>query len=234
MYDRFHLLIIDPSSESRGKLKQAALSLPVFKKVFVCSTIAEAQDGATGVVTPDVVFLSYRIDEEQIEAYIKSARETEDGQDCAYCAVLKSQDQSSTNVASGMLGGIDGFIFEPYSADNLREIAEVTAKIKKRGELRRKKAALTVIFREINMHLDAVCFYRKRGKEHTIAIRRLNEAAKNLKRFDGELFPIYVETLIEFFEQVPPPMNLSYDGASERVKARLEKRMLEELEAQYR
>jgi len=233
VYERYNLLIIDSSSESRGKLKQAALALPVFHKVLVCSSFEEAREARPGGKSPDLVFVSYRFDEAEITEFIAASREAENGKDCAYCAVLKAGDQNNSTIAEGMLGGIDGFIFEPYSADNLREIAEVTAKVKLRAAESRKKAAMLVLLKELQGHIDAVAFYRKKGKDPVNAVKRMQKSAAALKKFDGAMFEIYIETITDFFGELPPPMSLSYDGVSKRVRERLEKKMLDELEALY-
>jgi hypothetical protein len=181
-----------------------------------------------------VVFLSFRLEQEQIESYIAEVKKTPAGAECAYVAVLRASDQKNENIASSVIGGIDGFLFEPYAADSLREIAELTAKIKLSAENNRKKAAVALLLKEVQTHLDAVAFYTKKGGDSAVAKRKLAEASERLKRFKGEMFPLYVDAAVDFFDAVPAPISVSYAGVSERVKARLEAKMLAELEAQYK
>ncbi|MCB0324859.1 MAG: hypothetical protein KDD69_14850 [Bdellovibrionales bacterium] len=230
--DRFNILIIDPDSGSRGNLKQAALALTQFHKVYATATLKEAIGKTDAPESIDVLFISYRFDAEDIAAFIDQAKQTKRGKDWAYCAVLKASEQKNDVIAGSVIGGIDGFLFEPFSADNLREIAEVTAKVKLQNELKRKQAAMQVLLKEISAHLDAVAFYKKRGRDPRAAMRKLAEAASSLEKFKGNTFAAYVEAATEYFGNVPPPIS-EYTGASQRVRARMEERMLRELEDQY-
>ena len=231
--DRFNILIIDPDSQSRGNLKQAALALPSFKKVYVCSFLREGIDKADGTEPIDVVFVSYRFPQEEVEEFVAEAKKLSRGKDWAYVAVLKAKEQKNDVIANSVIGGLNGFLFEPFSADNLREIAEITAKVKLEAESRRRQAAILVLLKEVSGHLDAVAFYKKRGTETPIANRKLAESSQNLKKFKGEMFGDYVETLIDYFSTIQPPPSLNYNGVSERVRKRMEEKMLKELEAQY-
>ena len=129
--------------------------------------------------------------------------------------------------------GIDGFLFEPYSADNMREMAEITAKIKKVNSDRRKLAAMKMILKEIAQHLDAVSFYKSQGKETTAASKKLKEACEKINKYKEEFFEMYLEAMRDVFSKISPPASSSYTGVSSRVKKKLEEQRLAELSSEY-
>lgn len=232
--DRFNVLIIDPDSASRGKLKQVALALTTFKKVHTISNLREGLAMTSPHESIDIVCLSYRFEEKDIGKFIETAKATEGGKEWAYMAVLKSAEQKNQVVANGVITGIDGFLFEPYSADNMREMAEITAKVKHRNAMNRKKAAMKMILKEVIEHIDAVSFYKSKGKDPITAKKRLAESCQSLRKFRGEVFDVYVEMAIELFGAAQPPAVASYSGVSKRIKDRLETKMLKDLEERYK
>jgi CheY-like chemotaxis protein len=230
---RFNVLIVDPDSSSRGNLKQAAMALTTFNKVYIAGSLDEAFGKTGGGESIDVLTLSYRFELSAICKFVERAKQTPRGEGWAYIAVLKASDQNNKAIADGVVGGINGFLLEPYSADNLRQVAEVTGKIKAQNEMKRVKAAIAMLLKEIVKHLDAVAMYKAKGKNPVAAYRRLRESCKSLQQFNGPMYDAYVEACAEILGNLPPPALANYSGVSERVKKRMEAKALEELEKQY-
>jgi response regulator RpfG family c-di-GMP phosphodiesterase len=232
--DRFNILIVDPDPKSRSTLKDAALSLTSFNKVLFSKNIEEALQFGSGVDQIDVVTLSYRLTMEEISDFIKEVKKTSGGKRWAFITVLKSSDQQNEVIAENMLNGIDGFLFEPYSADNLREMAEVTAKVKFKNEQARLKGALEMYIREVSIHLDAVAFYAAQQRPSVIAKNKLTESCTKLKKFTKENWDIYTSVLSDVLTNVLPPEGIQYQGVSRRVRERMKAKMMKDLESQYK
>jgi response regulator RpfG family c-di-GMP phosphodiesterase len=232
--DRFNILVVDPDGASRNKLKQAAMALTTFNKVHIASSLDEALGKAATGESIDVLVLSYRFKEEDISSFVSNAKQSAAGKDWAYITVLKANDQRNEVIADSVISGIDGFLFEPYSADNLREMAEITAKVKSQNEQNRKRAAMMMIVKDISEHLDAVSFYRSQSRDASSAMKKLRDACKRLEKFDQAGRAAYVDVAINFFGNVPPPMNTRYNGVSVRVKKRLTARVGRDLDEKYK
>lgn len=232
--ERYNILIVDPNGESRGKLKQVALSLPRFNKVFVASSLAEALAKTDSPDHVDIVVVSRSFGMEAIISFMREAKATRRGKEWAYMAVVRVESQNNETVASGVVDGLDGFLFEPYSADNMREMAEITAAVKNRNEIARRKAAMSMVLVEVIEHLDAVAFYRSKKRDYHIAFRRLEESSERLKRFKEEYAEIYLEALLDAFGGIEAPALTSYHGVSTRVRERLEVRTLEKFDQKYK
>ncbi len=230
---RFNVLIVDPDSASRGKLKQAALSLGKFNKVHTTSSTDEALGKTDGVDVIDVVFISYRFSEQQIKEFIAKCKTSKAGAEWAFILVVQAAGQSNEAVANALLGGANGFLFEPYAADDLRAIAELTAQVKSENEDRRKRAAAMILFAEVISHVDAMAVLQAKGRDIKMAKKRLEEKSKalaNLKKTDPTIF---IESAIEAFGKAPLVGGNRYSGVSKRVKAKLEQQLLKELDTKY-
>lgn len=230
---RFNVLILDPESSSRGKLKQAALSLGKFNKVHTTSTAQEALLKTDGIDSVDVVFVSYRLSEDEIHEFIKKCKASKAGSDWAFILVVKATEQSNEKVANALLRGANGFLFEPYAADDLRAIAELTAKVKSENDERRRKTAALLLFNDVIPHIDAMAILRQNKRDTKVARRRLEEKAKALESLKKNDPALFIESAIEAFEKAPVAGAKNYNGVSQRVRERMEKRALSEIDAKY-
>ncbi len=233
-FDRYNILIIDPDPKSRSMLKDTAMALPSFKKVLFCNSLEDAINFGDGSDAIDVVTVSYRFSGEDVSDFITKVKKTPRGKEWAFINVMKTKHQENEIVAESMLNGLDGFLFEPYSADNLREMAEVTAKIKLRNELARKKGALELFLQEVSKHLDAVALYASQKRVSVIAKNKLTTSCSKLRRFKSEDKELYTEVLTNIFSSAPPSLVNQYQGASKRVRERMKMKLMTELENEYK
>jgi response regulator RpfG family c-di-GMP phosphodiesterase len=231
--ERFNILIIDPDGKSRAMLKDAALSLPSFKKVHFSNSLDDAMKYGDGVDPIDVVTVSYRFNGDDVAKFVSNIKKTPRGREWAFVNVMKSKHQENETVAESMLNGMDGFLFEPYSADNLREMAEVTAKVRLKNEIAKKRGALELFLNEVTKHIDAISFYASQKRDPTIAKNKLTNSCNKLKRFKTEDWNMYTEVLVDVFSKVLPPATAQYQGVSKRVRERLKSKMMKELEDEY-
>jgi CheY-like chemotaxis protein len=232
--ERYNVLIVEPEGESRGKLKQTAMALTLFNKIHSVSSLTEVLERRIPHEHIDIVVLSYHFSQDDIWKFIEQAKAAPWGEDWAYVLVLKSSEQKSENIASSMIGGVDGFLLEPYSADSLREMAQIAATVKDKNERRRKKMALKVLLKEISGHLDALAFLHAYGKDGGRAERQMKQCCENLTKLCHEDMELYTESLLEVFEDLPLLVNTSYRGVSKRVRDKFEEHMMREIEERYR
>ncbi len=232
--DIFTILIIDSDGKSRNMLKNAALSLPCFKKVLFCSSLDEGFNFGNGFEAIDVVTISHRFKIEDSGEFIKKVKKTPRGKQWAFITVVTPSSKQNEIIAENMLNGVDGFLFEPFSADNLKEMAEVTAKVKLENEYARMKSGLEILLDEVAKHLDAVAYYASQNKVSASAKNKLLESSKKLNRFKTENWDMYVEVVTELFPQISAPAGRKYQGVSQRVRDRMKAKMMAELENEYK
>ena len=230
---KYIILIVDPDSGSRARLKQVALSLAEVRKAYSCGTIREGLDRAASQKDIDVAIVSERFGEERMLEFIEEAKKTDAGSGWAFMVLLKSAAQSEEMIAGGLMHGIDGFLSEPYSADNMRQMTDIAAAVKLRTSKGRKRVAVEMLLKQVSAHLDAVAFYTSKGMAAEGALKKLREAAVSLRAFKPD-HEMYIEAAVQVFSSATPPKATSYRGPSERVKENLETETLKKLEEKYR
>lgn len=227
-YNKFDAIIIDHDLDSRGKLKQAAHNVVSFGKVYPFSTLADVLARLQVGEKCDVIFLSYKLGQEEIAEFIKAAKDTHSGRDCAYILVMTARSQESNIVAQNFLGGANGFLFEPYSVDSLREIAELAATVKLENQKERERAALQILVNDMVREVANMALRYSVGQDIRPELKRAKRIAAAVKELQPEALDEYYEMLIESFIKAPPPATPSYFGASRRVKQRLAQRAREQ------
>lgn len=228
--EKFDAVIVDPEAASRMRLKQATASVVQFGKVQQVSDAGEAIGRLSTRERCDIVFVSYKIPNEDFKEIVKRGKANPAGQDAAYILVLPPKDQQSTTIASNMLSGADGMLFEPYSVDALVDIARVATNVRKERSDTREKAAIGVLVHDMIKQLDMVALALTHGTEAGITQKKFRDACNFLKTLSPETLPCYYEVARESFVNAIPaklPDKLQYKGASSRVKNKVSSKAAE-------
>jgi len=224
--------IIDPDSSSRLMLRQVMTTIPDFKTVLQFSSPAEALNSFNSSSAVDVVFISYTIGKQIVKNFIQQAKNTQAGQDTAYVVILQSQAEGKALLAEIMMDGGDGILCKPFSVEQLREITHISLRVKKERFESREKAALSLLVPEIAKQLDLVCSIKLSGIQPDSSFKVLREQCQKIIQRGEASFEIYANILKSHLKTVPPPPPLAqsfkvYSGASRRLKAKMEKKILE-------
>lgn len=229
------ILIVDSDAETSMLLKQAAMSVGLFRKVMAIRHPHEAVGKLASEDPTDLVFVSWHFDRQEILNFIAEARKTKHGEDAAYVMVLNTKNQDRELISQNMVAGIDGFLFEPYSIEYLTEIVQLARKVKAEKSDVRQRAAYALLVRDIIQSLDFVAQFRKLGQDAAMTEKRFKRLCEPLKNLSPELLEVYRDIAIEQFSAIPSPPRLfksgNYKGASERVKKAAEKKLAAEAEA---
>ncbi|MBX7143814.1 MAG: hypothetical protein K1X79_05135 [Oligoflexia bacterium] len=233
-FQKFDAILVDPEIQSRMRLKQATTAVPHFGKVHQLTELREAQNRLAGSERCDVVFISRKFEMENIISFIKTAKGTGQGQDSAYILVLGAKDQDSSTVAASVMSGFDGFLFEPYSVDNLLEITEISSRVRKERSLAREEAAMKLLVTDLLNQIDLLSYMKTMKSDPTRVLKKLRERTAVLKTLSPESSDIYYRIALDMFENAPLPTKIfqrkNYGGASSRVKRKMEDKLIAELE----
>ena len=227
-------LIIDPDMATRVRLKQATTAVPQFGKVLQANSIDEAdQKLKVGEAAFNVVFISNRFPNAATTDFITAAKKTAGGQDAAYILVLEAKSQDSSTVASTVLVGADGLLFEPYSIDQLVEITNLAAAVKAERGIERERAAFRFLLGDVMNQLDLIAQLKSNGMDMGPNLKRLREMCLIFTTLEGESKTNYLGVAGEMFEKapVPKPIVKRYRGVSERVKKRTAEKTRKQLAA---
>lgn len=228
-------LLVDPDLNSRMRLKQATSAVPAFGTVTQVGTTNEALSRLQNLDRCDVIFVSYRFDQSEINSFIQQAKALKGGQDAAYVLVLQTAKGDSATIAQSVLGGADGMLFEPYSVEFLYEITNLAAKVKKERSSAREKAAISVIVNDLTNQVDQAAYLKSCNMDTSRVLKKIREACTFLAGLSPETMQTYYELAVKTFENARIPTQISkykkYGGVSDRIKKRMEKKVAAELDA---
>ncbi len=230
---KYNALIVDTDLDRRMRLKSATTSVVQFGKVNLLNDLDDAKNQISGGKAFDVIFVSSIFEQGPISEFIKSAKELEAARDAAYVLVLQTKDQESSNVASNVMIGADGMLFEPYSVDSLVEITELAAQVKKDRSLQREQAAIGFLLDDVLQQIDMLAYLKSAGYDVGRGIRRFKQMCSVFETLEKDSKQLYYNIAIEKFSNAPFPKKMyqkNYSGASKRVKERMEKKLLAKLE----
>lgn len=226
---RFNALLIDPDQAARGRLRTAMDSVLKIGQVEFTQYISDALQKLARGAAFDVIFISNRLPDPEISEFIKCAKEVRAGGDAAFVLVLKTDKQDEATVAKRVIDGGDGFLFEPYSAENVSEAALLAAKVKKERTFEREKAAVTTLVGDIIPQLDQLAYFKSCDMSTTRSLNKLVDLCAPIKQLTSELIEFYLNEAVKQFRFAPLPKHLSkfkkYEGVSSRIKKRLAKKV---------
>lgn len=229
---KFDAMIVDPDLDTRMRLKQCTTAVHQFGKVSQWGGLRDASTKLANDAT-DVCFLSYRFDQEEVSKFIRDGKASKGGQDTAYVLVLKSSDQQSSTVATNVLAGFDGFLFEPYSVDQLLELTSLAAKVRRERGAQRDEAAMKFLLNDIINQIDQIAFLKASGIDMGMSVKKLKDLCSVLKNLEQPARETYLRVAVDTFENAPIPKKIFqrkiYGGASSRLKKRQEAAILEQI-----
>lgn len=213
------------------RLKQASSTVPMFGKVLNSSTLNDARNVLEKDEKVDILFVSFRFEQPALAAFIKEARETKQGKYCVLVIMLPSTNHTSASIIQNILVGLDGVLVEPFSVKNLVELSLLATELNKKRDEERNREALKLLVTQIVDKLSSVTQMRRQGSAFNDQWRKLKEMTQVVKGLSEQDQAIYLELLVEHCSQlqaggVTPPR---YNGASSRIKRKLEERLLAEL-----
>lgn len=230
--EKYDALVVHSEIENRMRLKQATASVTTFGKFLQAASLDEALKKLEGPDRADVVFLSDRMGMDAVPGFIKSAKALPSSQDAAYVLIVKSGAEIGSMVAKSVLLGVDGFLCEPYSVESLTEITRLAAKVKKERYEAREEAAIKFLMTQITEQISIVAQLKSYGMNAQREQRKLQDMCSIFSTLDDASRERYHKIAVDIFETAPVPKPLikkTYGGASSRVKARMEKMVLDSL-----
>lgn len=209
-------LVLDKDGTRRARLKDAARAVVVFDDVITLSTPEEVLLRLGRESKWDVVIFTQDSLATDFSEFLRLARETQFGKEAAYVLVMKGSSQDSSQIATTFGSGIDGFLFEPFSADGLKDSAMIALRIKVHAGSARLKIALTFFISTVLTNLPVG---RTLDLQAMPEFRNLKEVCLKLKEMCTESGQSFTQIVEDMYEELTPNKG-EYQGHSQRVKER--------------
>jgi CheY-like chemotaxis protein len=231
---KYQAFVVESDMEARMRLKGATTAVGHFANVRLLATTDEALAalGVSGHV--DLIFISRRFDQECITGFIAAAKEKGGGRDSAYILVLTTDMQQTRVVAKNVLSGVDGFLLEPYSVDNLIEITELASRVKRERSQQREAAAFQFLIQDVMRQIDRIAYLKSCQHDVSRSFKDLKGVCSVFSSLGGESLELYLEIAVETLANAPLPDFHAkvYRGVSDRVKKVMGRKIAAELETE--
>jgi len=225
----FDALVIESIPENRQRLRQATEHVSDFGKIVATESFEEAKKYLNIGKCFHIIFISDGFGSESVSEFIFLGKQTEGGEDSAFILLTNSSDREQ--ISEYINNGVDGFLVPPYSVDSLVEISHIADKVKEERQEIRERSAVEFLVHDIITQLDRVAYIQKCKEDVTKSLDRLRNLCSAFKTFDEDKLDIYYDIAFEAFTTAPAKksFSISYTGVSQRVRERLEEKILEEI-----
>ena len=229
-------LIVDSKPDARIRLKSATQSVTEFKDVDIAGS---PEDGIRRIGSSqpfDVVFISKRFSQSEIDSFVAEAKALKGAQDAAFVILLAPEHQNSASVVRNVLEGCDGFLVEPFSVDSISEMVKLASFVKSERNKEREARAIRFLMEDVSKQLDRLAYIKRCGFDLGPNIQKLEEMCNVFKTLSPERTQLYFDLLPNVFAEASPPTYpnaRSYKGVSDRVRKRMEARVLKQMEQEH-
>jgi CheY-like chemotaxis protein len=231
-----NVLIIDGNDlDMRMRLKHSITSTSEFGGCFHVANSSQAIELAPKLSNYiNLVFISYHVKQDQVREFAQAVREIEQYQDAALVMILASGSTKETTLAESMLAGIDGFLLEPFSTDDLVKVSKLAGRVSREKATTREYVAMKLLVRDQVRLLDAVYCLNRGNIETEQTFNKLKNLGARVAEFSETSLQMYYSLLIDVCERSLVPIAIPknpYQGKSERTKKRVDQMLISNLES---
>lgn len=212
-------IVIETDSEKRSRCAEAARANNAFKKISAIAHPREFESRIGEGQVFDVVFIGCSVRPGIVNEVIRVAKNH--SEDCACILVSSGHEQDLVLLAPTILGGIDGFLYEPFSVDGLAQVAEVAQELKRVNQERRIKGSIRLLMPDIFNNIDDVAAGRAAGRPTPNSLGTLLKSRETIEQLGPDALSFYFHELIErAMERMAPIASTAAKGALSKRKDR--------------
>jgi CheY-like chemotaxis protein len=230
---KYDIIILDPDAESRMRLRQVTAATGNFGETIMLVDTNDALSKIGMKKQMDIVFISHALPKEEFASFVANAKKLAAGQDCAYVAMMRSENQEPAKIAMLLAQGADGFLVEPYSVDGLSEITNLATRIKRERAGQREELSMRMVLKEVAHLVNMIAVLQALNHPARSQQKKLREMMSTFDNMDEEKRSRYLPLMMESFESAPLPKNIGpktkYGGASDRIKKKMAEKIVAEL-----
>lgn len=220
--DGLSALIINPDIGSRARLREVLKNAVYKVSLNYLQNVREVSDKSGDMGELDIVLVSMKLGENGVREFVHALKNAGKGTP-TFIVTLESQSPDLVSkVTSLYLDGVEGFISEPYSSEDLIQLLS-TIKQKKESldTTVKQKKTLQFLFGEARRCTDVLrkCYLVEKQPPAAVIKESRSLIASNKTLFEQNP-ELYAEMLIDTFEKVQPPKN-SYETRRRRTVKKL-------------
>ena len=227
---KYQVAVLDPNHERRNRLKTALGAVGDYGDLSQFNSKNNLIEALPGFETLDIAFISFDFPIADFKELVRFNREHGGDTDSCFVLMLQQSQKSKEVIASFSAAGADGFLLEPFSVDEAREISGVAAGLRKERRLVREIASYKAVGRKLVEQVDALATLKRINAPIGVAVRALRESCRMFELLDAESLERAQRIIFEAFDKAKPPPDvmkeIGYAGPSKFVRKRLAERLL--------
>lgn len=239
MDKKLDVLLLDNDLDARMRLQHAISLNPEFGRDIQTNNFTEALEVIRGESKSlDLVFIANtNLQFQDIEQFVGEARTLVGAQDAAFVVVFSSYEGKDELITQVYELGADSYIFEPYSADDFRRMANLAARVGPRRLIDREVLSIGPIVREIIKLVDLMHSLLVQHCSIEKSREKLRSLGQRLAGFQKESKEVYFDYIEECLPLLPAPAPetdelKNHQHKSPRLRKRLEDALLRAPEKQ--
>ncbi len=234
MHKKLEVLLLDNDLDSRVRLQHAIMLNSEFGRDIQTNTFKEALEVLqTESRSLDLVFIANtNLQLQDIGGFVQEARSLQGAQDAAFVVVFSSYESKDELISQTYQIGVDSYIFEPYSADDFRRMANLAARVGPRRLIDRELLSIAPLVREMIKLVDLMHLLLIQSCAIEKSMERLRAMGQRLASFQEESKDAYFDHIEECLSLVPSPDRSieelkKHQHKSPRLRKRLEDALLQ-------
>jgi hypothetical protein len=148
--------------------------------------------------------------------------------------LLPSGSAQDSSLAEIMQSGVDGFLLEPYSSDDLVKITRLASRVSKDNTTTREFVNIKFLVKDQIRLLDAIYCLHRGNIDTSQTFDKFRKLCLQVKDLQPESYKNYLSVLIDACERSMVPVEIPrnpYSGKSERTKKKVDQMLISRLES---
>jgi len=208
MLKNLRILLIDGQTASRAQIREILKNVVFKLQLEYASNFKQALEIMEGEERLHSVIVSSLDDKSSLVEFLEKARSTPVGGATNYLIALRSTHQDSSYVADLYLHGVQGFICQPFSADEFSHLLQSSAQSTGKEEVDEEKTQRTLEFLIANAMriVDLMAQQLISGKKRSgYLLKELQEVTQSLVKMNESIGQqVYEDLLIDCFQKAKP------------------------------
>lgn len=227
---KYQVAVLDPNNERRNRLKTALGAAGDYGDLSQFNSKASFIEALPNFEVLDIALISFDFPVADFKELVRINRAASKDGDTCFVLMLQGSQKTKEIVAAFTAAGADGFLLEPFSVDEAREISHVAQGLRKERRLTREIASYKSVAKKLVGQIDNLAMLKRVKAPLGVAIREIRESCRMFESLEGESLDRAQRIVFAAFEEAKAAPNvlkeIQYAGPSKFVRKRMAERLL--------
>ena len=232
---KYQVSVLAPNNERRNRLKVALGAVGDYGDLSQFNSKESFIEALPNFEVLDIAFISFDFPIADFKDFVRLNRALSKDGDTCFVLMLQGSQKSKETVASFTAAGADGFLLEPFSVDEAREISHVAQGLRKERRLAREIASYKSVAKKLVEQVDNLATLKRLSAPLGVAVRAIRESCRMFDSLEGESLERAQRIIFAAFEEAKAAPNvlkeIQYAGPSKFVRKRMAERLLSSMGA---